>query len=207
MNSLIDIHTHGAGHGIRNCSPQQYKSDSQGWFSLGIHPWNINKYDGQLPWNLLYDASFKSNVLAIGESGLDKMCGVPMSVQMDVFIKHIHLAEKADKPLIIHMVKSLEELLLLRKQLKPHCPWIIHGFRGKPAQVQQIISHGLFLSYGEYYNPQSVALTPIEKMFIETDESSLPIEDILEHIASCKRMDVEELRLHFEENVCKVFPL
>jgi len=205
MNSLLDIHTHGKGFGIHNCSPEEFEGSLRGYYSLGIHPWYINKYKGKLPLKELFAFAKDLKVLAIGESGLDKLCGVPMSEQIEVFKKHISLSENLNKPLIIHQVKCIDELLLLHKQLKPHSPWVIHGFRGKPAQVQQFVSHGFYLSFGELFNPQSLMLTPVERMFIETDESLLPIEDILQKVATCKDVDKNELKSQIEKNVQQIF--
>lgn len=207
MNIPLDIHTHRQGSGIQNCYPEDFIPNAEGWYSVGIHPWKISKYHGQLPWEQLHTCAVASNVLAIGETGLDKLCGVPMPLQIEVFSKHILLAESVNKPLVIHLVKSIDELLQLRRQLKPRCPWVVHGFRGKPAQVQQLVSHGLYLSYGEFANPQSVALTPLGKMFVETDESSLPIDSVLRQVAVYKGMSPVDLKAQLEENVRQVFGL
>ena len=73
------------------------------------------------------------------------------------------------KPLIIHQVKALQEILYLKKKFHPAQPWLIHGFRGKPELAQQLLATGIDLSFGVHYNEEAYALCPKERRFRETD--------------------------------------
>ena len=53
-------------------------------------------------------------------------------------------------------MKAVEELLKLKQRLQPANPWIIHGFRGKPALAQDYVRHGFYLSFGEKYQEESL---------------------------------------------------
>ena len=97
------------------------------------------------------------------------------------------------KPLIIHCVGYFNELLALKKKWNPTQLWIIHGFRGKPELAAQTLKSGCALSYGEHFNAESVRLTPIEKIFVETDESILNINEIYQNIAIIKVCKIEDL--------------
>ena len=76
-------------------------------------------------------------VLAVGEAGLDKLADAPMDLQVEVFRCQACLAEEVGKPLVIHLVKAVDELLKVKRDLRPSNPWIIHGFRGKAALVEE----------------------------------------------------------------------
>jgi TatD DNase family protein len=85
------------------------------------------------------------------------------------------------------------ELFDLKKRCNPSVRWIIHGFRGKPQLAEQALKAGFDLSFGEKLNEQSVRITPLENLFVETDESLLPIEQIYEKIASIRHCNIEDL--------------
>lgn len=55
---------------------------------------------------------------------------------------------EAGKPLVIHLVKAVDELLKVKRDLRPSNPWIIHGFRGKAALAEEYLKHGFYLSFG-----------------------------------------------------------
>lgn len=129
----------------------------------------------------------------IGECGLDKKCGVSLDRQMEVFEDHIRFSEQLHKPLIIHCVGCFNELMECRKKHNATQRWIVHGFRGKPQLAVQLLKAGMDLSFGEKLNEESVKVTPLEHLFLETDESPIAIETIYERIALLKGCKPEEL--------------
>ena len=108
-------------------------------------------------------------------------------------------------PLIIHCVKAMDELLAVRKKLNPAQPWIWHGFRGKPQQAGQLIKNGIYLSFGAHYSEETVKGVPVGRLFLETDDSPVDIEEVLKQVAKARSTDVEELRQAIRENIQKVF--
>ena len=97
------------------------------------------------------------------------------------------------KPLIIHCVKAFDSIIALHKEYRPQQAWIIHGFRGKPQLAEQLTRAGLSLSLGEHFNEESARIILAEKLFIESDESKVPIEEIYARIAKARGCSVEEL--------------
>ena len=190
---FVDIHTHTKSKtkspAIRNLTFSEaekfFSSNEGGTVSVGIHPWLANDFSEEALSNLKKWLTEKRFV-AIGECGLDKNSKASIEKQLFVFGKHIELSEQEQKPLIIHCVGFFNELFELKKTLKPQQLWIIHGFRGKPELAKQALINGCALSFGEHFNPESVKVTPIERLFIETDESNLPIEEIYAQIAIAK---------------------
>jgi TatD DNase family protein len=197
---FVDIHTHNAPVSdtvaIRNLSFSEaealYNSEKEGFFSVGYHPWSSDEFTEE-SFSFLEKWTSNRRFIAIGECGLDKNSKVSLSIQFQVFEKQIALSEKIHKPLIIHCVGCFNELSELRKQLNPHQIWIIHGFRSKHELAAQILKTGCFLSFGEFFNDESVRITPIDRLFIETDESSVPIEEIYKRIATVKGCRAEDL--------------
>ena len=102
-----------------------------------------------------------------------------MEVQESVFSEQVALSEQVGKPLIIHCVKALDRLLLLRKELKPKQQWMLHGFRGKPQQLRSLLDAGFFVSFGFQHNEESLRICPIDRRLLETDDDGVhSIEEI-----------------------------
>jgi TatD DNase family protein len=197
---FVDIHTHklpsSSVQSVRNISFSEAKNvfstGQKGLFSVGFHPWSADECSVE-KFSQLENWTKNNQVVAIGECGLDKNCKVTFNTQISVFEQQISLSEKIEKPLIIHCVGYFNELFELKKKWNPRQIWMIHGFRGKPELALQAMKSGFSLSYGEHFNPESVCITPVSKLFIETDESKLQIDDIYKKIALIKGCSESEL--------------
>ena len=191
MAPLFDTHTHTLReNALVNLDPVSLPADgavrprSPYFYSAGIHPWNAPRVTpGDL--ERLRALASHPRVLAIGETGLDTVHraapGVPppdLAEQLSLLKLHIALSEQTGKPLILHVVKRYSEIMALHRACSPSQPWIIHGFRGKPELARQLLRAGFRLSYGEMANPASVAVTPKDRLLLESDESSLSIDAI-----------------------------
>lgn len=198
--TFTDIHSHTlqkAENSIYNCTTGYIAGRN---ISIGIHPWNITE-EWRSEFQTIAAVADAENVLAIGECGLDTIKSpAPLATQEEILLAHATLAEELKKPLIIHCVKAYDRLIALHKELKPQQAWIIHGFRGKPALAAQLIKAGFHISLGEKFNAESAKSIPIEKLFIESDESRLPIADIYAAVAAAKGVTVEELAKQITEN-------
>ena len=211
MTYPIDIHTHRSpamgGQAIESCLPDDFHPQPEGWYSVGIHPWHLHRY----AWDTDdFRSSFERllshpQVLAVGEAGLDKLIQTPLTLQLEVFRYQATLANAIGKPLIIHGVKATDELLALRKELKPSIPWIIHGFRGKAAQAESYLRHGFHLSFGEKYNEEALRQVPIGNLFIETDESPKNVNNLYERAARVRNISSNSLKESVLQNIRKVF--
>lgn len=205
----IDIHTHHlpaiAGEAIVSLSPHQFSPQPGHWYAVGIHPWDTDKLDILDEMALFKKCITHPQIIAIGEAGLDALRGASISQQRHYFITQAEVAEQQQKPLIIHLVKALDELLAIQRQLSPSVPWIIHGFRGKPQQAHQLLSRGFYLSYGLRFNPESLRITPTERLLIESDEELTTTEQLCETIAQARHQTSEEVRKSLDENVKKLF--
>ena len=203
---FVDIHTHTPKTAddliqIVNLNLDQ-PCPEQGYFSYGIHPWVLDNADFQIEeaFSLLEERLQSPNVLALGEAGLDKMHKESFEQQIVVFERQIELSEALQKPMILHDVKSYNEILASRKKRKAKQPWILHGFNGTEQDVQQLTGQGLYLSVGEsllhperkIYN--SFKYIDLDYLFLETDMAEVGIETIYEAAAKILDIDIAVLK-------------
>ena len=150
----------------------------------------------------LEDLAKHPNVVAIGETGLDKMAASSLAKQKELFTKHIVLAEKVRKPLIIHCVKAWQELIHMRKQYASDIPWIIHGFRGNGELAQQLLQFGFYLSFGPYFQRDAIRIAwDTHHLYAETDDSDISIMEVYQRIASQLSISCEALSQEITENM------
>jgi TatD DNase family protein len=215
--NFYDIHTHqtlleSSNESYRsyilNIYPFEFETAKELYrqclFSCGIHPWNSENSDMQIA--CLSEIASDKRVVAIGETGLDKLKGASLDVQITVFKKQIELSEKLQKPIIIHCVKAWEDLIRTHRETKPAQPWIIHGYRGNPKLTEQLVKEKFMFSVGEKINSQSMPLIPIDSLFCETDESRKNIREVYFQVAKALNMDMETFADKIAENVHRVFP-
>lgn len=140
----------------------------RGYFSVGLHPWDsATASDAEM--DEIKRMAADPRVIAIGETGIDKLQGGDIDKQIELLRRHIEISERCKKPLILHVVKAFPEIIQLRRQLNPCQRWIIHGFRGKPELARELLRHGFDISVGRQFNPAAVAIIPSDRLFHETD--------------------------------------
>lgn len=211
MTHILDIHTHKSeaetmGKAIIN---HRLLVDSPfiagNYYSIGIHPWDVAAQDLEIQTEQLMKSFPNNQIVAIGEAGLDKLTNSPLYLQQQAFERQISLSEEKELPLIIHCVKAMEQVLVIKNRYQPKQPWIWHGFRGKPEQAEQLLKHGFYLSFGEHYSEEAMKIVPDDRLFLETDDSVLDIEEILRRAAEVREIEVETLRATIRKNIQKVF--
>lgn len=210
-----DIHTHHLPESydekvvsIFNAFPQEYAKykdidNVNLYFSVGIHPWYLEDLDAQF--GALYKSLEDKRVVAIGEAGLDKICGTRIDLQLEVFRKQIEISIETDKPLIVHCVKAWDELIALYKEYKPSTEWIVHGFRGKWQLARQLSTLGLKLSFGSKFQPLALQNIALDSIFIESDESEQSIVSICQEVSVFYGISIDEFLSVVGGNVVKTF--
>ena len=118
-------------------------------YSIGIHPWYIDENRLESDLKTIDEKLQLKECLALGECGLDKRIEVPMQLQIEVFEKQIALAEKHQKPLVLHLVAAFQELIEIKNRLKISVPIIIHGFSKNEQVANELIKNGFYLSFGK----------------------------------------------------------
>ena len=216
---FVDIHTHKVKVydyliQIVNLDLEQ-PCPEQGYYSYGIHPWVLDNPDFQTEeaFASLKERLQSPNVLALGEAGLDKMHKDSFEKQIELFERQIELSEALQKPMILHDVKSHNEILALRKKHKAQQPWILHGFNGTEQDIQQLTGQGLYLSVGEsllhserkIYN--SLKFIDLDYLFLETDMAEIGVEKVYEAAAELLNIDIAALQRRLFANFARLFGL
>ena len=212
---LIDLHTHKTDKTentqILNIFAQDLPLDVPDFlFSVGLHPWHIENVNPEECFLAIDRAATQKNMLAIGECGLDRSITIDFALQEQCFKQQILIADKYCKPLIIHCVRAYSDLLKQRKERKSGLPWIIHGYRGNLETTLSLIKHKFYFSVGEQLLKDESKLEifrsiPLERLFLETDESELPIVGIYLMAAQALKMDENELAQIITNNFTSVF--
>ena len=217
MSKYIDIHSHTTKTNdnciqIINLDLNQPCLE-QGYYSYGIHPWALDNVDFQIEEALsLLEARLQSpNVLALGEAGLDKIHKASFERQVAVFEQQIELSEALRKPMILHDVRSHNEIIALRKKHKAQQPWIVHGFNGTEQDIQQLTGQGMYLSVGEaLLHPErkiykSFKFIDLDYLFFETDMAEIEVETIYEAAANLLETDIVTLQKQIFTNFARLF--
>ena len=96
--------------------------------SLELHPWFLpERFE---PLSVAFRAVART-AAAIGEAGLDRLRGPSFEVQVQYLDALLELAAAEAKPVVLHCVRAVPELLAAVKR-HPGTPCLFHGFRGKP---------------------------------------------------------------------------
>lgn len=205
---ITNFHSHdtGASQALISVDIEQFNPQPGKVYSVGIHPWHIND-DWQEKLEKLNEAAQHHQVVAIGETGLDSLKGAPLDLQQQVMQAHINIAAASSKPLIIHCVRTSQQILQLWRD-NPHAhdmAWVIHGFRGNENVAQQLLDAGFYLSFGAKYNKQALAITPLDRLLVETDdEPGDTIEHVLKVVAQDKQCNVWRLRRQVRRTALKI---
>ena len=138
---ITDLHSHipspDAVLSLDPSDPSQIPSKAP-LFTCGLHPWNADRFSPELL-DKLRQMLGRPGCLGLGEAGLDAMRGPAIDLQTAVFEAQARLAIEMELPMVIHCVRAHEPLIALYRRLRPARPWIIHGFRGKPAVARRLL--------------------------------------------------------------------
>ena len=212
MIPYIDIHTHKSQLSedvisVRNCDDDVVPET---WCSVGIHPWQSIQVISDVDF---IDRSMKAlaakcvlpQVLFVGETGLDAKRGADMEVQKQLFRRHVKLSEQLGKPLIIHCVKAIEEIVAIHKQQHPSQRWLMHGYRKNATLANQILRQGIELSFGRYFDAEALKMAyEANALWLETDESGESIADVYQMASEALFVSVEELKLNIYQRAVQL---
>ena len=179
-------------------------------YSIGIHPWYIDENRLASDLATIEEKLQLPECLALGECGLDKRIDIPMPLQIAVFEQQIALAEKYQKPLVLHLVAAYDELIAIKKRLNITVPVILHGFSKNEQVAQQLLDHGFYLSFGKYLlrNPdlkKVFQLVPNDRFFLETDTIEETLEEVYTLAAQYKNMTLTTIQKQVSENYKSIF--
>ena len=193
MLRFINIHTH------------HFSGEHTEPRAFGIHPWDAEKVDI----STLDECGLFAQEEAIGEIGLDFACEVDREQQKRLFCRQLEIAQRLGKPVVLHCVKAFEPTLNLLSSYSLKAV-IFHGFIGSKEQAEAALKQGYYLSFGHRtrHSPKSIEAlraVPLNRIFVETDESDRTIVEMYEEIAALKGVTTNELLAATNENYKTIF--
>ena len=190
---------------------------------LGIYPIDALKLsDLEIDSEIEFIKKNKSNILGIGEVGLDLKHASEdsLEIQKENLTKFGNLAKELDVPIIIHSRKAEKECIELLEKLN-YNKIIMHCFSGNMKLVDKIIKNNWNLSipanvkHSEHFQ-KIVEKTPIKQLFCETDSPFLHPDKLQENepanviesykkISEIKALPLAEVEKQIEENYKRLF--
>ena len=213
----IDIHTHtwyedkDALLLLNVFAHEPNKLELPGYKSVGLHPWHVEEVEWKKQVVAVEHLAGDPNVIAIGEAGLDKTIAAGYELQNTVFTAQLEIAEKWNKPMVIHCVRSYSEMLALRKRSRQSVPWIFHWYNADLQTARELIRKNCFLSFGHMlFNEKSKAFSafpeiPSDRIFFETDDAGYTIRQVYEKAASLRKIDLPVLQDQIMDNFARCF--
>lgn len=204
--------------------------------AVGLHPQNVRPQEGGSLEGQLKEVeklASQPKVVAIGEFGFDLSSALPsetdrpLEEQERLFAAQIDLAQKVDKPVIIHTRQAsqltLEKLAAAARKFPLR--GVVHCFTEDWDYAQRILDLGLFISFtGILTFPKATKLwevakkVPLGKIMLETDCPFLApqpvrgqrnepkyVKMVAEKMAEIKGVSLEDVASITSKNALKLF--
>ena len=194
--------------------------------SCGAHPLN---QDEMIDEENLYQLSLNQRVIAVGETGLDYFYAPEtQAVQQDSFRKHIRVAKRVNKPLIIHTRDAqADTLTIMKEEGAEQVGGILHCFTESLTMAKTAIDMGFYISFSgivTFKNAQELRDVakeiPDDRLLIETDSPYLApvphrgkqnqpayVVEVAKHLASIRGQSVEQIAKITTDNFNRLFNL
>lgn len=192
---------------------------------MGLHPCYV-KEDWQEQLAVIESWWERRTFCAVGEIGIDLYWDKStLALQEAAFSRQIQLANRYNKPVVIHCRESFNEIMAVLKKFPKQTPQgIFHCFSGNADQAREVIQLGFSLGIGGVVTykksglDQVVKEIPLEHIVLETDAPYLApvpfrgkrnapeyVRIVAEQIATIKGITMEEVAAVTTENSRKIF--
>ena len=195
--------------------------------AAGVHP----DYVGDLNednFAYLEEVAKKDKIVAIGEIGLDYYWDKEgHDLQKKWFVRQLELAEKLNKPVIIHSREAAADTFEIMKEYSSRVSGVIHCYSYSPEQAREYVKMGFYIGIGgvvTFKNAKKlkevVEEIPLERIVLETDcpylspepnrgkrNSSLNLVYVADQISKLKGVTYEEVIKVTEENARKLYQM
>lgn len=190
---------------------------------IGVHPIDIAEYSEEVEKELEILGK-NPKVVAIGEIGLDyHWMTEPKEVQEERFKRQLELAERLNKPVVIHTRDAMEDTVNILKEY-PNITGVIHCYPGSLETAKQLVDR-FYLGIGgtlTFKNSKKavevVKDIPLDRIVIETDcpyltpepfrgkrNEPIYVEYVAKKIAEIKEISVEDVTKVTTENAKKLY--
>lgn len=190
---------------------------------IGVHPTDIKKYNDEVE-NIFEKLASNKKVVAIGEIGLDYYwMEDEKEIQKEGFIRQMKLAEKLNKPVVIHSRDAMEDTLEVLKKF-PTMRGIFHCYPGS-IESAMLVPKGYYFGIGGVLTFKNSRKTvdflkgiDLSRVVIETDSPYLTpapfrgkrnepvnVMYVAEKIAELKGISLDEVIKITTENAKRIY--
>ena len=210
---FVNAHTHNySGDSqvieLGSCLYGREQSHS-GLYSVGIHPWDATAVSEAeaLAW-----LESHTDAAAVGECGYDFVRGREnFAAQQRLLDLQLEYARRRNLPVITHCVRGYNELLAALRNFSA-VRVIAHGFAGSPQIAEQLISHGIALSFGAAILRSEklqdvLKAVPDDMLLLETDDAQVDIRTVYACACRSKNVELESIKLLVYNNFVRLLNL
>lgn len=227
MAAYIDIHSHSLG----SSDPDVFKINSVSLkdivhldlkpqdlihpFTVGVHPWHVEMSQSKNAPEILESFLTQDLCVGVGEIGLDRARKESYSLQQQVFTAQLRWAmEREQDFLVVHCVRTQNEILKTVKDLKFKGRILFHDYNGTDSEWRMLADKGYIVGLGaKILNPKTKAhrlirsLTadhekiPWGQFFLETDDGAVDIKELYIFLSQISQIPVDEIRKNFAQNM------
>ncbi|QLB17066.1 metal-dependent hydrolase [Mannheimia varigena] len=195
--------------------------------SCGVHPLNVE--DEPFDYDKLFEFAQDPKVVAIGETGLDyHYTPETKALQQSLFVQQIDIANKLNKPLIIHSRSARQDTMdMLEQNNAEKCGGVLHCFTEDWTMAKRALDIGFYISISgiiTFRNAEElrdvVRKVPLDRLLVETDSPYLApipyrgkpnqpayVRETCEYVATLKGVSTEEFARITTENVQNLFKI
>ena len=192
--------------------------------TCGISPNDIDDFvDNNL--EKIEELAKNEKVVAIGEIGLDYYWNKDnKEIQKELFIKQIEIANKLNKPIVIHTRDAWMDTIEILKEHPVEKRGVFHCCPLNQELIKEALKLGYYISFSgnvTFKNAKSeecIKLVPLDKILIETDcpylspepfrgkrNDSRKVKFVAKKVAEVKELSVEVISKITYENANKIF--
>lgn len=199
------------------------------YVSVGLHPLDAQKWQGKVTYEKILNYALNSpKLVAIGEMGLDFYKDNNYELQKEVFWQQLEIAQKVNKPVIIHCrnaAESVREILTDFQEKKGDIKGVMHCWGGNTEETQWFLDLGFYISFSgivTFKNAkqlhESAVQVPENRLLIETDCPFLApvpkrgkrnepsyVHYVAEKLADLRNINIETLSEQTTTNAQKLF--
>ncbi len=192
--------------------------------AIGIHPEYVNAYTEE-DLKFVEEHLNDDKVIAIGEIGLDYHYGKEdKDKQIELFEYQLALAEKYNKPVIVHSRDATLDTIECMKKFKVR--GVMHSFSGSYETAQIYIKMGLLLGINGVITFKNCNLKDVydkidlSNIVLETDSPYLTpvpfrgeqnnpshVLDVANYVSELKGVTLEELSMITNDNIKRCFDI
>ena len=195
------------------------------YYGVGVSPTEVKNVPSD--WEYKLESALKlPRVVAIGETGLDYHRDKSTKTQqVELFIRHLELAQKFNMPAIIHNREAGEDVLDILKSKIPSKGVVFHCYSEDSSYAREALSLNCYFSFAGNLTFQkakklheTIELLPLSRILVESEAPFMTparylnkrnkpayIGETVHYIARIKNQDVEEIASTLYSNSLSFF--